>query len=50
MPDVMELTERFGSLEIELDCQCVACGEHIEAVIVSADGIVCARCGGPVIG
>ncbi len=49
MPELTELTERFGAVELELDCMCAACGTHIEDVIVETEGILCVDCGLPVL-
>lgn len=52
MAELLELADRFGPVEVDIDAGCVACGTVVEGVVVVPDdseSVICADCGLPVV-
>lgn len=52
MPELVELADRFGPVEVAIDAVCIACGTVVDGVVVVPDdteGVLCADCGLPVV-
>jgi len=49
MADLIEIGQRFGTVEVTIDAECPACGGPIDGVLVAADDVLCGGCGLPVV-
>ncbi len=52
MAELIELADRFGPVEVDIDAVCAACGTVVAGVVVVPDGldsVVCLDCGLPVV-